>query len=41
MNAHCHADATEQARWFADDIGFKAAGFDNASVSRREARATR
>ena len=28
MNAHCHADATEQARWFADDIGFKAAGID-------------
>src|SRR4051794_22921316 len=23
MNVYCHADASEQARWFGDDIGFK------------------
>ena len=23
MNTYCHADATEQARWFGDDITFK------------------
>ena len=28
MNAYCHADATEQARWFGDDIGMKADGQD-------------
>src|SRR5689334_15147625 len=28
MNAHCHADAAEQARWFGDDISFKGDGFD-------------
>ena len=28
MNTHCHADATEQATWFDDDIGFKAEGVE-------------
>jgi HD-GYP domain-containing protein (c-di-GMP phosphodiesterase class II) len=28
MNSHCHADATEQATWFADDIDFKADGVE-------------
>ncbi len=28
MNSYCHADATEQARWFGDDIGMKADGQD-------------
>jgi putative nucleotidyltransferase with HDIG domain len=28
MNAHCHADAAEQARWFGDDISFKGESFD-------------
>jgi HD-GYP domain-containing protein (c-di-GMP phosphodiesterase class II) len=28
INAYCHADASEQAEWFGDDISFKADGFD-------------
>ncbi len=28
INAYCHADASEQARWFGDDIAFKAAVYD-------------
>ena len=28
MNTHCHADATEQAAWFDDDIGFKSEGVE-------------
>jgi HD-GYP domain-containing protein (c-di-GMP phosphodiesterase class II) len=27
MNVNCHADASEQARWFGDDISFKGDGF--------------
>ena len=27
-NAYCHADATEQARWFGDDIAFKGDAFE-------------
>lgn len=27
MNSYCHADASEQARWFGDDISFKGEGF--------------
>src|SRR6476661_10702392 len=27
-NSYCHADATEQARWFGDDISFKGDAFD-------------
>jgi len=28
MNAYCHADAAEQAKWFGDDISFKGDGFE-------------
>lgn len=28
INAFCHADASEQAEWFGDDISFKGDGFD-------------
>ena len=28
QNSYCHADAAEQARWFGDDITFKAATFE-------------
>jgi HD-GYP domain-containing protein (c-di-GMP phosphodiesterase class II) len=28
MNAYCHADATEQAAWFGDEIAMKAASFE-------------
>ena len=28
MNSHCHADAAEQAAWFADDIAFKGEGVE-------------
>jgi HD-GYP domain-containing protein (c-di-GMP phosphodiesterase class II) len=28
INAHCHADASEQARWFGDDIAMKSAGIE-------------
>jgi HD-GYP domain-containing protein (c-di-GMP phosphodiesterase class II) len=28
FNAYCHADASEQASWFGDDIAFKSAGFE-------------
>src|SRR5262245_33205312 len=27
-NTFCHADAAEQAKWFGDDIGFKAESFE-------------
>src|SRR4051795_8812055 len=27
-NAYCHADASEQAKWFGDDISMKADGFE-------------
>ena len=27
MNTYCHADATEQVRWFGDDISFKSEAF--------------
>ena len=32
-NAYCHADASEQARWFGDDISFKAAGYEVLSMN--------
>ena len=44
-NAYCHADASEQARWFGDDISFKADGYEvlamntDAPPSRTEHRA--
>ena len=28
MNVYCHADASEQARWFGDDIGMKGDRYD-------------
>jgi hypothetical protein len=28
ISSYCHADAAEQARWFGDDIGFKAEAFE-------------
>jgi hypothetical protein len=36
MNAYCHADATEQARWFGDDIGLKADGQGRGPQDRLE-----
>jgi HD-GYP domain-containing protein (c-di-GMP phosphodiesterase class II) len=33
VNTYCHADASEQARWFGDDISFKGAGFEMLSMS--------
>jgi len=33
MNVYCHADATEQARWFGDDISFKGDGFGMLDLS--------
>jgi HD-GYP domain-containing protein (c-di-GMP phosphodiesterase class II) len=32
-NAYCHADASEQARWFGDDISLKAAGYEVLSMN--------
>jgi HD-GYP domain-containing protein (c-di-GMP phosphodiesterase class II) len=33
MNAYCHADAAEQAKWFGDDISFKGDGFETLDMS--------
>lgn len=33
MNTYCHADASEQARWFGDDIAFKAAAYDTLGMN--------
>ncbi len=33
VSAYCHADASEQARWFGDDISFKGDGFEVLSMS--------
>jgi HD-GYP domain-containing protein (c-di-GMP phosphodiesterase class II) len=33
MNVYCHADASEQATWFGDDIAFKAGGFETLDMS--------
>jgi HD-GYP domain-containing protein (c-di-GMP phosphodiesterase class II) len=33
MNAYCHADASEQAQWFADDISFKGDSYEMLSMS--------
>src|SRR5215210_6361084 len=33
VNSYCHADASEQARWFGDDISFKGAGFEMLAMS--------
>lgn len=32
-NAYCHADATEQAKWFGDDIAMKSDGYDTLGMS--------
>ena len=32
-NVYCHADATEQASWFGDDISFKSGGFERLDMS--------
>jgi HD-GYP domain-containing protein (c-di-GMP phosphodiesterase class II) len=32
-NAYCHADASEQAKWFGDDISFKANGYEVLSMN--------
>ena len=33
MNTYCHADASEQARWFADEISFKSDSYEMLSMS--------
>jgi HD-GYP domain-containing protein (c-di-GMP phosphodiesterase class II) len=33
VSTYCHADASEQARWFGDDISFKSDGFETALMS--------
>jgi len=33
VNSYCHADASEQARWFGDDISFKGEGFEMLAMS--------
>ena len=35
MNTHCHADAAEQATWFADDIAFQGRGRRDAGHEHR------
>jgi HD-GYP domain-containing protein (c-di-GMP phosphodiesterase class II) len=37
MNTYCHADATEQARWFGDDIAFKADSYEILTMSNAQA----
>ncbi len=39
-NVYCHADATEQASWFGDDIGLKAGSFEALDMSTVQAVAT-
>ena len=33
VNSYCHADASEQARWFGDDISMKGDGFEMLGMS--------
>jgi HD-GYP domain-containing protein (c-di-GMP phosphodiesterase class II) len=33
VNSYCHADASEQARWFGDEISFKGDGFEMPLMS--------
>jgi hypothetical protein len=33
MNVYCHADASEQAKWFGDEISFKGDGFEILDMS--------
>ena len=37
MNVYCHADASEQARWFGDDIGFKSDTFQMLELNTAQA----
>jgi HD-GYP domain-containing protein (c-di-GMP phosphodiesterase class II) len=37
MNVYCHADASEQAKWFGDDIGFKGDGYDMFEMNTAQA----
>ena len=37
MNAYCHADAAEQAKWFGDDIAFKRDGFEVLGMNTAQA----
>jgi len=37
MNAYCHADASEQASWFGDDIGFKRDGVEVLGMNTAQA----
>jgi len=37
MNVYCHADASEQAKWFGDDISFKGDGYDMLEMSTAQA----
>ena len=40
MNLYCHADASEQAAWFGDDIAMKADGYDMLAMSGPQVAAT-
>jgi HD-GYP domain-containing protein (c-di-GMP phosphodiesterase class II) len=33
VSSYCHADASEQARWYGDDISFKGDGFETLAMS--------
>src|SRR5580693_2895225 len=37
MNVYCHADASEQAKWFGDDISFKGDTYDLLELSTAQA----
>ena len=37
MNVYCHADASEQAKWFGDDISFKGDTYDMLELSTAQA----
>lgn len=40
VSSYCHADATEQARWFGDDISFKGDGFEMPLMNTAQIAAT-
>lgn len=37
VNSYCHADASEQTRWFGDDIEMKSAGYDTLLMTAPQA----
>ena len=37
MNVYCHADASEQAKWFGDDISFKGESYDMLEMNTAQA----